>query len=268
MASIIIKKKKLQNKGLVLSLDADGCVLPNKREVNIIEHNALLLSELKVLIPNYNHHRIFIGSNRQSKGADDYATQKLNSGSFFSSIIKISRNLNIDLDTTLMSDIYSSRVNGESFKRALKNPKDIDSAQWVLDKQKISLIYMQMHKIANDLGGDYQIYFNFYDDKIEILNALHVFYTRELLLVPRNLILNLYEYKPSHAPLIFSSIGGLGNIDDQYQQTILNMAYLATNNQIFLNKKFIYNENIKFNNIDFSLITRAMLKSKCALPLK
>jgi len=245
---------------LVISLDADGCLLPTTPKKDVISGNKNLLDHLQTIIVLHDKSALFVGSNRQSKGADNYASRVLISDSFFPAIIKISNLLSVPLDPILMADIYAKKKPGETLCSALKNPEQIDTSQWLLDKKKISLLYMQIHKVASENHTESPITFNFYDDKEIILEDLLLFFTREKSLIPRNVTLKLYQYKHAEKVKLLESVKGEGKIDTDYRNTILKMAFLSTGALFFLQHDFIYDTNISINEIDFFKVTALNLK--------
>ena len=84
----------------------------------------------------YKKAKLFIGSNRQSQSADNYASKTLKTDSFFPIIKNISNLLKIPLDTVLMSDIYGNKQMGDTFNKSINENKTHDSSQWLLDKKK------------------------------------------------------------------------------------------------------------------------------------
>ena len=162
------------------------------------------------------------------------------------------------LDRFLMADLYHDLHEGTSFDLILKKishdawlnlsqeqkesmpPENFDPnydpkiqhPQWVFDESKITLTYAQLHKIAQDAKDDveklsprdndlnYCVLFNFHDDREDILKYLDLYYAGHPELIPKSIVLNLYQYAGVDRPNLFASIRGTGKIDVNYRKTI------------------------------------------------
>src|SRR5690606_35608535 len=129
-----------------------------------------------------------VGSNRQSKKIDEMNAIKFipnlglrHIGSCFPAIQKMSQYLESELDPFLMADVYGNLAFGTSFNRALKSLNDPslkqEHAEWLFDESKVSVIYAQMQKKANEYP-DEEIIFDFYDDRMDIINGLVDYFKR------------------------------------------------------------------------------------------
>ena len=105
-----------------------------------------------------------------------------------------------------------------------------------IDKNKIMLIYLQMHRIASQFPTS-NIIFSFFDDEIEIFDALSNFFNQYKVWIPYNLRLDLHRYSEDtiveayntvqqgqHPPvenLPHACIEGSGPIDHDYANSFL-----------------------------------------------
>lgn len=219
----------------IFSFDFDGCLFHkgylNSANKDVIEHNQEFLQKIKVENVHSKRSKLFIGSNRQSKKIDDDNSSE--TGSCFFAAKQISEFLDVTLDTFLLADIYGNLSNGTSFVRAT-NAADqtLSHSDYLFDETKLTIIYAQMHKIAMENPEDL-IIFNFYDDRnyqegayFNILDSLTIFFTNYPDLIPHNLRLRLNHYAGKETTL-FSEFVGVGIIDMNYRQTVLDMARIA-----------------------------------------
>ncbi len=97
----------------------------------------------------------------------------------------------------------------------------------VFDLSKFTLLYVQIHRAANQHPEEV-IRFEFFDDSIDILNGLNRFFSAHPELLPKNveLILTRYtgEFNTEFTPC---TIKGSGIIDTAYRETTKSMATFA-----------------------------------------
>ena len=106
-------------------------------------------------------------------------------------------------------------------------------------EDKINILYAQIHKVAADHPDD-RIVFDFFDDRMDILEYLHTFFRKYPALIPNHVTLRLFQYQANvvtpmgeHTQNTDSTlslnhgINGRGLIDIDYRQTVKNMGVLA-----------------------------------------
>lgn len=170
-----------------------------------------------------------VGSNRQSQAID--LVNSYGKGSCFPAIHKISQFLGAKLDKFLLADIYGALHDGTSFYRAINENNEEPYANWYFGDTKATILYAQMHKIANQYPNE-TIVLDFYDDRIDILTTLQEFYSNHAYLMPRNVTLNLHQYDGSGKPRGVSQIYGLGLINSHYRETVLELATFSDNAKV------------------------------------
>lgn len=225
---------------------------------SVITYNKAFLDSIKEenVVANYSKVITFVGSNRQSARTDKFNMVRLNtwvglitSGSCFPAIQNINTYLEAILDKFLLADIHGDLESGTSFDLAMKGltelytPKSDGSFHWdqeqlqqavraglyqgekhadyYFDEHKATLIYAQIHKIANE-NPTAEIQFDFYDDRDDILGALHAFYETHNTLLPNNVTLHLHKYNGGDV-LHKHTAQGTGIIDTAYKETIREM---------------------------------------------
>lgn len=211
----------------VLSFDFDGCLFHSKYvqapKKDVIELNKQLLEALKEDNHLYFKSIAFVGSNRQSKSVDDH--NSYNKGSCFPAMQQIAECLSIELDSFLLADLYADLKPGTSFERAIKNEDFEEHARWVFDESKVSILYAQMHKIA-EANQNVEIVFEFFDDRVDVLEGINYFFTTYQEIMPQKLTLKLHYYKGGDVVPLFELKGNeKGLIDEDYCQTIKDMAF-------------------------------------------
>lgn len=224
----------------VLSFDFDGCLFNSdyirSEPKDVIQSNRSFLDTLKGQNASYSKNIVFVGSNRQSKAVDDFNSTVdtrqgwLNKGSCFPAIIKIAQHLTAQLDRFLLADVYSDLPEGSAFAQATQEPDKEEHPDWLFDETKATILYAQMHKIAQE-HPDENIEFHFYDDRglnfiADILEILEKFYKSHPDLIPKNVTLNLHHYAGAKVTS-FEPIKGTGFIDTNYYQTVKDMATQA-----------------------------------------
>jgi hypothetical protein len=115
---------------------------------------------------------------------------------------------------------------------------------------KLNMLYAQLHKVAAENPTAKKIVFDFIDDKGDILRHLYFYFTEHSNLIPKNVQLRLFHYngnidengdeqEGAVRPLTqdaYTEKGslsdhygfmGLGDIDVNYQQTVIDMGEIA-----------------------------------------
>lgn len=232
----------------VSAFDFDGCIFNHyylaSKKKDILDAN----KELFETINASKHQKICtISSNRQAL-IDDYSNAKADQrGSCFTAIRLIAQKLNAEPDYFLLSDIYNNLPPGSSYKNALAciSPDTNDYISelleknkpfynWIHDTSKLTVLYAQIHKIALEHDPDEPIIYNFYDDRSDILDNLHSYFSQYPDLIPKNVTLNIKGYRgpiskdgTPYDPLIinYPAIKGTRpKADSEYRQTVKNMA--------------------------------------------
>ncbi|RUQ78856.1 hypothetical protein [Legionella septentrionalis] len=227
----------------VFSLDFDGCLFHQdfctSGNKNVIHHNIPFLRDhLLELKKTFSKTIAFVGSNRQSYTID--IGNAWGKGSCFPALEKICIFLGLDLDTFLLADIYGNLPAGTSFNRAIEayvEAYEGEHADWLFDETKVSILYAQMHKIAQENPNE-DIRFHFYDDKDSILKSVSEFFTQYPELMPKNVSLIISKYAGDVQALQqIATITGCGIIDNDYRATVKKMGYLANGEQEFKQDK-------------------------------
>lgn len=233
------------------SFDYDGCLANIKyeeqlssRQDDIIKANEAFFSEiasnpLEMITKTYTLN----GSSRQSMSLDSFNQSANNNGSCFDAIIKVNQHLNAIFLPLLLADVDGGLPIGTSFENAMKSKHSaidgeknqvIVHAEHLYDESKVRLLYVQMHYIAS-LNPHDEIIFEFYDDRVDILNDLVEFYSKDegRLLIPCNvtLKLNCYDGETTTVSNLLcqhmASIAGRGVLDKHYAETSQTMVFLA-----------------------------------------
>lgn len=221
---------------LVSSFDMDSCMFHQDYnwqlsydDMEVINNNKSLLDLIKSKSPYYKQTIVLLGSARQTKQLDDFCSNKNTTESAFTAIQKIASYLNARLDRFLLADIYHDFEDGTSFNRAIDKNYSGLHAQGPNDYTKFTLLYAQIHKIANQYPK-HQITFDFYDDggskPAEILWELNEIFSEMPDKLPRNVILNLIHYEGKDMRVI-NSVLGTGFIDVNYRQTVLAITRMS-----------------------------------------
>ncbi|HHF7374169.1 hypothetical protein [Legionella bozemanae] len=210
----------------IASIDWDGCLshasyqtavkadFHNKPEERrkfpdlCIEHNPLLINKLKELGIN----KIMVGSNRQDirgDSSDTYVREKetiYQTGSSYPNLQEIATHIGAEFDTFLLGDLYSGLEPGATHKAAIALQKDYNYppdfkcategkkvSEWEFEKNKISLIYAQIQKLALQHPND-EVEYTFFDDRKEILEAIENFFRANPEMIPGNVKIKTYRY--------------------------------------------------------------------------
>lgn len=209
----------------ILSFDYDGCLA--KKFQDVLEWNESLLSSIKEKNSLYTKTVVLVGSNRQAFETDLAGIERLQNGSCFLEIPKVSDYLGAEFDPLLLPDIFNEVEDGTTFKQGVaKHTEGCPSYKYlpyVFDESKMMLIYAQIHHIANkNLGED--IEYNFYDDVDEILKILENFFKSHPELIPSNVTINLHKYDDTRTPTHRCTLKGTGQPDIFYKENVKIMA--------------------------------------------
>ncbi len=168
---------------------------------------------------------VSIATARQSQWSDKYSSIYNNSTSCFALYPYLADYLDAQDDRFLLSDVKGGLDSGTSFERAMDSDYEGLHEDWHFDESKISLIYAKTHRSAI-FNAEGLALFTFYDDRTDILDAVHLFYTQSSHLLPHNLVLNLcrrergddavYKYPPIFGINNKDSLG----IDYNYKETV------------------------------------------------
>lgn len=216
----------------VLSFDFDGCLFNQayieSSDKDVLFHNRAFLDAIKCDNVLYSKNIVFVGSNRQSFALDllNYYAQYRYKGSCYPALRKIADDLDAELDSFLVADIFGNLEAGVSFSLGVKADPNDNHADCKFDMTKVSILYAQMHKIAYENPKE-PIAFEFFDDKGEILGSLEHFYNKYPELMPENVCLRLNHYAGKNLSKRVE-IPGTGFIDSNYRQTVKDMVQIAS----------------------------------------
>ena len=219
---------------IAFSLDADGCLFNEKYMLydKVIAGNTALLSHMIRQAEYIKQLIILVGSNRQSHHLDQFNSTENKTMSCFLAVEKITSCLstklshqNVGLDRFLMADIYHDLEAGTAFTQAIDPCHLGPHSDAVFDRSKITLLYAQIHKLANDHKGK-RIIYNFYDDKYELLSGLNNFFQDHLEWIPINVKVHLHYYIGDE-PYLLVEISGTGALDRRYRDHVKWMANLS-----------------------------------------
>ncbi|MFI4919643.1 MAG: hypothetical protein ACHP65_08825 [Legionellales bacterium] len=216
----------------VVSLDFDGCINHNPRWyekmllqelghdpshlTSFVDANKPFLEQIKREGQRHQKQIVFIGSNRQSH-RQNQRELPAQGESCFDAISSIAVYLNAELNTLLSADLEHGLSEGLSFRRAMdKGYKGVHTQVLGDSGTKVSLLYAQMHNIANKYP-DAKIQFDFFDDVPGILQYLSEFYSSNSHLIPNNVTMCLnhyYDAIPPQAPNF--TLQGTGYINKYY----------------------------------------------------
>lgn len=228
----------------ILSFDFDGCLFNrsyidapytnyNKHLTDaVITHNQDFLERLKKENEKFSNVTAFIGSNRQSFQLDMANAGALHffKGSCVSAMQTVCDYLGVNFNPLLLTDIYNSLEPGSACK--LINV-ELETNKWIeggslehsdcpMDGNKVSLIFAQMQAAASAYP-DEKIVFDFYDDRLDILNTLNIFYTKHSHMIPPNVLLRLNQYNGSEVELVAEIAPEKGIAFNNYQDIVINM---------------------------------------------
>lgn len=220
---------------LIHSFDHDGCLAfsNERRAVTVtqqIEDNQAMIGYLLQYNDlrddesgelTYPIRKVMIGSNRQSFDKDAANAMRNHNGSCVPLAIAMSEQLDAEFDGLTLADIKAGQSAGHHADLFLAAAQEasIDTAavmsfpplmaihnlttkecnpyyfhDFDFAEDKINILYAQMHHQAA-LHPDEEITFNFYDDRLDILRALHNFFQKYPTLIPHNVELSLFHYE-------------------------------------------------------------------------
>ena len=241
---------------LVFSIDFDGCS-DNQGSQERIINNALAFYR-----NNQNIEKIIfmIGSLRQSLELDIHNALQNSTPPYLSCTIlndtlpaqmkqKLDEmfpynNVEVVFDTFLQSDLFGDLEFGTNFQamqEVFKSGTNIEQLESVsrlnkhgeevnllnlphlTDCSKLSIIYTQLHYLANIIPGNYMLHF--FDDREDILDQIQAFYSSNLRLVPATAALQLILHR-SHDFETQSKdvITGTGGINPNYVDNLRELA--------------------------------------------
>lgn len=236
----------------VISLDADGYIFNRAyhedaknadEKVRLLTANRELLNEIKHTSEFYKKTTLMVGSNRQCPKSDDMNSDREKTSSCYDAIELLAEDLDVDVDPLLLSDVYNDETPGTNFSIGLQNsliglsrklglsPKPLkekyragreDSAFWIPDASKVTIIYGQTHKQASENPYEPFVY-EFHDDNVEIIDGLYAFYSKHPDLLPAGVTVRFrqrnetrFEKKP---PIV-----GKGAVDANYKHNLKELA--------------------------------------------
>jgi len=241
---------------LVWSCDLNNCIYNatydqlkwQGHEYAIIHANQLLIDYYHQVTEKLNPQTktMIIGSNRQDHRSDSKHVQMQRSAWGHEAIETLATELQADVDKFLLADLFNERSPGSAYEltKAHKNDSTINHPRCIYkDKEKLFLLYAQIHKIANNYNNS-SVHFYFFDDSQHIVNSLGTFYSEYPHYVPSNISLNIHQYpdkRTYHAtkPSKVAYIKGQGLIDPHYPTTIKTLAMLISHVMPFKQSKKI-----------------------------
>lgn len=236
----------------VLSFDFDGCLFHksyrDSTEKHVVLHNLPFLKTIREQNKDFEHVFLFIGSNRQSLSTDVFNSRT--TGSCFPAIQQITNYLSTDeqevvFDPLLLADVYNSLASGTAYAHALdylRSPTRLAPMElkqstpgWVFDDSKVTILYAQIHKAAA-LHPDKPIVFDFYDNRIDILVGLEIFFAAYSELIPQNVSLEFHHYEGQGITHL-AEVSGTGLIDIDYPSTVREMSRIAVGGDRYPTRK-------------------------------
>ncbi len=162
-------------------------------------------------------------SARQSQPCDEHNKKVNQSTSSFPFYIEAASFLDAECDTFLLADARGDLKAGTSFERAMDPNYQGIHVDWYFDESKITILYARMHRAAAR-NPNADVLFTAYDDRKDILDTVHQFFSEYPQLLPPNLKLNLCQHErgtdqlKEYPPIIAN--GRSRGIDDAYQKTV------------------------------------------------
>lgn len=130
----------------------------------------------------------------------------------------------------LLADIFGDLPDGTSYHRIMNNPVNKTHANCIHDGTKLTLLYSQIHFIANTHQLE-QIVFDFFDDREDILSDISDFFSKYTDMLPNRVCLRLNRYKENELSLYKKINGTCDHVDTSYRQTIINMIEITPRNE-------------------------------------
>lgn len=166
------------------------------------------------------------------------------------------KHISVDIFYLLLADIYSKLNTGTAYKMALNAMHDNFSTwspqqarrlkatafsahpHWVFDESKLTIVYAQIQQLAID-NPLARIHYNFYDDRLDILQNLADFLSanQTTFPIPRHLTVTLNQYMKGKLKKI-TTIQGEGDVDHGYREKIQRVIALVggkTNHYDYVN---------------------------------
>ncbi|KTC98478.1 Dot/Icm T4SS effector [Legionella geestiana] len=166
------------------------------RKNHVLSTNKTLLDRLKAEALEFDRRYSTIFSARQAYFTDLDNKTRSNPVSATEIVPYVSEYLGTEMVTFLMADIQGDLPHGTSFERivqAYEGQYTGDHYMWEMDREKVTILYAQMHKFANEHPGD-DITLKIFDDNKEVINPLHDFFTTFPHLIPTNVTLEITRY--------------------------------------------------------------------------
>lgn len=239
----------------VHAFDFDGCLFhQGTTSSTIIKRNQNLFKYIanEINLDNFSDVYIMSASSRQDNEHDELNGKMNSNGSSFRTLEPICEEIstlakfNCTFDATLMSDIYNGKKAGESYLNAINSDYKGDHNKFLFDQHKISIIYIQMHKVASE-NPTAEITYKFYDDNYPIFTTLANFFKKNPTLIPNNVKLFINEYDGTQVTTFGhvndydrkdeknlkdpNIIQGTGPIDFNYRKSILEIASQRADNR-------------------------------------
>ncbi|MGJ3495352.1 hypothetical protein PsalN5692_00676 [Piscirickettsia salmonis] len=209
---------------VVLSLDFDGCIGAVVENGDQVQVDRSFVRYLAREVAQFDKAVLMVGSARQSPEVDKYNAEyrgKAKAKYCFPFMENLKVILGAELDRFLLADVYHGRADGASFHEKVGLGYYLFQNGWDFDEKKVSILYAQIHRAALQNPGA-NIEFKFYDDRLDILGRLRLFFEDNPDLMPSNVRLSLYQsYGSAPAPDgWYYQVQGRGHIDPGYKQTV------------------------------------------------
>lgn len=251
-------KKKIN----VISLDFDGCIfnwnyINSESSNRLVDTNKAFIKTItkRIHSEKFNEVTFMNGSVRQDIFIDSLGANAGNKGSCFTALHAFCdeftrkrklRHVKVHIDDFLMADIYGKKNPGDTFRAIIANDESFEHYRWLNDDSKLTILYAQMHKVASEYP-DADIVYDFYDDRMDLLFPLCVFFKENPDLVPANVTLRFHQYSGFEiSEDCIHGIKGTANVDHRYADSIWNMiACAGLDYDEFLRDKSVYNYLVK-----------------------
>lgn len=237
------------------SLDADGCLLP-RYEANqdpfdpksqmVLEANTKLIHHIAECAADHTTEntqvalKFMVGSLRQDVLKDIYNASQNKNGSIFAAIMQLAEACQGEIDEYLLYDSICEnqqpKTIGAHFQEAKNRltkhaylsfedkPLYAENYSLHFNDPKIVLVYAQMHRAASRFPN-VPIYFHFYDDCSIVWNSLSIFYSKNMHLIPQNVVARFYHYSckehyQSGEICLIKEIKGKGKLNERFHEII------------------------------------------------
>jgi len=190
---------------LICSFDFDGCTDTQHARTYLIKY----LKRHIIQYPALRRIVCMIGSLRQSVDIDNFNAEAYEYfhrkkvscsllGLEFMDELKTRLRgylaVSIGFAPLLSGDIYNNLNVGDTFD-AMKKSIPVKDSKPFVDHTKISLLYSQVHYMANQYERDESITYIFFDDQTKILDNLYTEFSSNSNLIPKNFTLKFVEFK-------------------------------------------------------------------------